>query len=365
MKNLSLVTLAILLILNVKIFAQKSSDFEIIKQIPTTSVKDQGQSGTCWDFATLSFLETEYLRENKEEIDLSEMFVANYAFLAKAKYYLQLHGESNFSQGGQAHDVINVIKTKGIVLDEDYTGLIGKSKVYNHYGLESDLKTFLDSTIATNKVTPDIMDKTEKIISATLGVLPTKVNYKSIDYTPLEFNEKVLNLDMNNYVEITSYSHHDYYTKFDLEIPDNWSHDLYYNVKIEDMITIINNAVNNGYSVCWDGDVSERKFNHAKSSAELTQDDKDSIKTNGIEKYRETTFQNYQTTDDHLMHLTGMAQNKEGETYYQIKNSWGGRSNKSDGFLYMSKDFVELKTIAILVNKNAIPEDLKKKMSIN
>jgi len=364
MKKIFVFTLMLFLTYNFEIFAQKDNDFEIIKQIKTTSVKDQGSSGTCWSFATVSFLETEYLRENNEEIDLSEMFIVYNAYITKAKYYLLLHGKENFSQGGQAHDVIDILNTNGIILEDDYSGLINNAKAHNHYKLEAGLKNYLDSIIETNKIPSDAMKVVEQKIISYLGATPTQVNYKSINYTTKEFNEKVLNLNPDDYIEITSYSHHDYYTTFDLEIPDNWSHNKYYNVPIEDLISIIDNSVNLGYSVCWDGDVSESKFNHAKSKAVLTDADKTGITTNGIEKYRLITFENYETTDDHLMHLTGIAKNKDGEIYYQIKNSWGAKSNKSDGFLYMSKDFVELKTVAILVNKNSIPENIKTKLGL-
>jgi bleomycin hydrolase len=177
-------------------------------------------------------------------------------------------------------------------------------------------------------------------------------------------NSQVVGINPDDYIELTSYKIYPYYKLTDLEIPDNWSHDLYYNMPINDIVAIIDNAVNNGYSVAWDGDVSEEDFNHNEGTAVLSMKESDGIIMDGIEKMRQSSFDNFTTTDDHLMHITGLAKDNNGATFYLVKNSWGENSNKYGGYLYMSGWYVQLKTIAILVHKDAIPKEIRKKLGI-
>jgi bleomycin hydrolase len=346
-------------------FAQEHPDYEIINQVKTTPVKDQGMTGTCWSFATVSFIETEYLRKTDKEIDLSEMYIVYNAYLEKAKYYVKLHGLGNFSQGGQAHDVLNIAENYGFIPQNEFNGYLSGQTTYNHSILEKTLKNYLDSIIKITPIPENWLDGVYKNLNSSIGQIPENFQFDNQSYTAQSFTSDELKFNFDDYVELTSYNHHDFYTRFDLEVPDNWSHDEYYNVPLDDLMAIIDSALNTGYSVCWDGDVSEKKFNHKKGNAELSDEEILLINENGIQETRQKTFENQTTTDDHLMHLTGIAKNKNGVIYYQTKNSWNSDSNKFGGFLYMSKDFVQIKTIAILVHKDVIPEEIAKKIGLN
>jgi len=354
----------ILLFLFNNIFSQESSDYEIVNEVKATSVKDQGMTGTCWSFATISFLESEFLRTMNKELDLSEMYIVYNTYLTKAEYYIQLHGVGNFSQGGQAHDVINTAAIYGFVPQEVYNGNVNEKNYYDHSKMEGKLKDYLDSIIKINPIPEDWKIGFTKILSKEIGELPENFEYQNEKYEASSFAEDYLKFSENDYIELTSYSHHDYYSQFDLEVPDNWSHDYYYNLPVDELIKTIDYALENGFSICWDGDVSEEKFNHRKGFAELSDDELKLIDELGYQDVRQITFENQTSTDDHLMHLTGKAVDKKGNVYYQIKNSWGDDSNKIGGYLYMSEDFVRIKTIAILVNKEGIPDEIRKELDI-
>jgi len=201
-------------------------------------------------------------------------------------------------------------------------------------------------------------------VESFLGKAPAEIKYQNKNYDPIKFSKDVVRINPDDYIEITSYKDYPFYKLVDLEIPDNWAHGLYYNIPIGELMQIIDNALNNGYSVCWDGDVSEEDFNHSAGTAVLSIKESDGIIINGITDMRQKTFDDYTTTDDHLMHLTGMARDKNGSIFYLTKNSWGENSNKYGGYLYMSQWYVQLKTIAIMVHKDAIPKELKKKLGL-
>jgi len=202
------------------------------------------------------------------------------------------------------------------------------------------------------------------ILDNYLGKNPKEFKYKGKNYTPQNFAKNVVGFNPDDYVELSSYMDYPYYQKFDIEIPDNWSHDLYYNLPMNELMQVMDYALNNGYSVDWDGDVSEIDYNHKAGTAVLSLKESDGIIINGLDKMRLQTFDNLATTDDHLMHITGIAKDKNGTIFYLTKNSWGANSNQFGGYLYMSKWYVQLKTIAIMVHKDAIPKDIKKKMVI-
>lgn len=331
--------------------------FEIIAKVKSTPVKDQARSGTCWSFATVSFIESELIRKGKGELDLSEMFNVRCAYPEKAVEYMRMHGNNNFAAGGQAHDVMNVIRKYGIVPDTFYPGLCCDEKKHNHNELDDLLSTIAQYFAKLNK--PSLM--TEKVIGAVLdeylGQIPEKFDFNGKSYTPLSF-AGYLGINPDDYVELTSFTHHTWYSLFALEIPDNWSRDLYYNVKIEEMLEVMENALKNGYSIAWDGDVSEDDFEFSSGYAEVT--NAPSLIT---QEYRQKLFDNWSTTDDHLMHITGIAKNATGIKYYLTKNSWGIKSTY-DGYLYLSEDFMKLKTIAIMVNKESIPRTIRKKLNM-
>ena len=362
--NLSKLFLLLILLLSLTLAkAQEHPDFEIIKQTETTVVKDQGRSGTCWSYAALSFFESELLREKSLEVNLSEMFPVYYAYISKAKYYLQLHGKANFSQGGQAHDVINEMRVYGLMPESAYNGLISNSTKHNHSKLEKELKNCLDSILELETVQLSWEYNVVDILNKHIGAPPDTFEYAQKEYTAKTFSSEFLELNPDDYVELTSFLHHPYYEQIDLEVPDNWSHDNYYNLPIDEFMQVMEYAITNGYSICWDGDVSEKDFDYKKGKATLTESDLFFIKKKRMQEARQITFDNHITTDDHLMHVTGIAKDKTGKKYYITKNSWGD-ANKFDGYLYMSEDYVALKTIAILIHKDAIPKKIKKKLKI-
>ena len=357
------ITLFILLLSLTLAQAQQHPDFEIIKQNRTTIVKNQGRSGTCWSYATLSFLESEVLRKKDLEINLSEIFPVYYAYISKAKYYLQLHGKANFSQGGQAHDVINEMRVYGLMPESAYNGLISNSTTHNHSKLEKELKNYIDSILDIKTIQQSWEYQVIDILNKHLGEPPTTFKYDKKEYTPKTFTTDFLELNSDDYVELTTFSHHPYYEQIDVEVPDNWSHDSYYNLPFDEFMQVMEYAITNGYSICWDGDVSEKDFNYEKGIATLTESDLFFIKKKGIEDARQICFDNHLTTDDHLMHITGIAKDKTGKKYFITKNSWGN-TNKFDGYLYMSEDYIALKTVAIMVHKSAIPKKIRKKLKI-
>lgn len=351
----------IFLLISGHAFAQEHPDFKIIKEVKTSSVKDQASSGTCWSYATTSFFETEAIRKGLEEIDLSEIYFVRYAYIQKAIYYVRLHGLGNFSQGGQGHDVTNVIKEYGAVPEKVYQGLEYGEPYNKHSEMVSVLKGMLENVVKNKnkRLSTGWLKAFTAALDSYLGNVPEKFEYNSKEYTPKSFSKDYLKLDMNDYVELTSYSHHPFYEWIDLEIPDNWSHDRYLNVPIDELMDIIKTSFDKGYSVCWDGDVSEKGFQHRKGKATLSNDDIKCMNNKGVQEFRQLTFDNYTTTDDHLMHLTAYAKDDDGKIYYQTKNSWASDSNDYGGYLYMSEDFVKIKTVAILVHKDVLPQKIK------
>lgn len=357
--------------------------FTIKVEIPSSPVKDQQRTGTCWSFATTSFIETELIRTGQPIFDISEMYFVRYAYEGKAQNYIRFQGANNFGQGGQAHDVMNIIRKYGMVTEKQYPGLNYCSKVHAHAELEAVLKGFLDAVVknSNKKLSTAWFPAYCGILDAYLGIV---ANNENSPLSKVPFNP-------DDYVEFTSFNHHPFYKRVSLEIPDNWSHDQYYNIPLDELMGVIVYALNNGYSVCWDGDVSEKSFAYRKGVAllpvskidELTDSDKERWtgipekdfasrmanfdspvpEINVTQENRQACFDNLTTTDDHLMHLTGMATDQRGTVYFLTKNSWGVEG-VYDGYLYMSESYVRMKTIAVMVHKNAIPAELKKKLAM-
>ncbi|MCG6188763.1 C1 family peptidase [Maribellus maritimus] len=356
------VTLYFILIffLSAQVPAQDNQEeFEIIKELKHTPVISQGSTGTCWSFATTSFLESEIMRKGFPETDLSEMYFVYMAYLDKAKDYLLYYGKNNFSEGGQAHDVLNVLKEHGMVTFESYPGVKTDGR-YNHHQWARDLN---DDVEKLNKKRKNFsaadVKPVEKILKEKIGKLPNKVKTDEGTYTPSKLRDK-FKLNADDYVELTSYNHHPFYSQFVLEVPDNWSNDLYYNLPIDELMEVITYAIDNGYTVAWDGDTSEKTFTHNKGIANLPEKQLGKVD----QKMRQETFFDRTTTDDHLMHIVGLSKNSSGQTCFYTKNSWGADSNNFGGYLHMTEDYVRLKTIAIMVHKNAIPKSIKKKIKL-
>ena len=347
-------------------------EFKLIYSLPATPVKSQGKTGTCWSFATTSFIESELIRKGKGEFDLSEMFTVRYCYPLKAEKYVRYHGESNFGQGGQAHDVFMIIDKHGVVPNDAYTGMTFEQEKHNHGEMFAVLSAMLDAVVAKKggELTPVWMDAFESNLDTYLGEIPERFEFNGKSYTPAEFKD-YLGIDVNDYIEITSYIHHPFYEKINLEVPDNWTNDLYYNIPVDEIIEIIDNALADGYTVAWDGDTGKDDFyeeGYAVVPVEERNEEKErqeSMEEKTVtQEMRQGAFNNYSTTDDHLMHITGLAEDRNGTKFYYTKNSWGTDDKGIDGYWYLSEQYVRLKTIAIAVHKDAVPSDLKIRMGI-
>ncbi len=351
---------ALVFLLPAGAFAQDGSgEYTLTIELEHTPVIDQGNTGTCWSFATTSFLESEIMRKGFPETDLSEMFFVYYAYQNKAEKYLSSRGKNHFSQGGQAHDVLDVLREYGIETNDAYDGKKIRGE-YRHHGLVTKLTKELDDLNKKNN--PVEIKKSHSfnsILKDNIGKVPEKIKVDGHRYSPSEFRDH-FQLNPDDYVEITSYLHHPYYQAFSLEVPDNWAHELYYNLPVDEMITVMKNALKDGYTVCWDGDTSEKTFTSKKGTADVP----DEYQGKVDQQLRQETFEDHSTTDDHLMHIVGLSKNPEGKTCFYTKNSWGANNNDFGGYLHMTEDYVRLKTIAILVHKNAIPKDIRKKLQL-
>jgi bleomycin hydrolase len=348
-------------------------EFTMLFNVETTPVKHQGKTGTCWNFATLSFLETELIRMNKGEYELSEMYIVRNIYPIKAEKYIRYHGLTSFDQGGQAHDVLIAMDKYGIVPNEVYPGKSSIDELHNHKEMVAVLKGSMDAVIGTKgKISDNWKNVCESVLDFYLGEKPNSFDYNGKEYTPLSFADE-LDINFDDYVELTSYMRYPYYEQSVLEVPDNWTNNEYYNLPIEDLMEVIDYAIENGHTVVWDGDTSEKTFYRKRGYAvipvdednetnnkELTEPEIEKVIT---QEMREETFEYFLTTDDHLMHITGIAENQAGTKFYYTKNSWGTKY-KYDGYWYISESFVRLKTIAIMVHKKAVPEDISTKLGL-
>lgn len=353
--------------------------FTDVINIENTPVKNQGSSGTCWSYSANSFLESEMIRMGKQPIEISQVFTARNAYVEKGKNYVKMHGAITLGDGGALHDVINMYRKYGALPQSVYTGLNYGTSNNKFAEMQAMAQGVLEAAVKNpnGELSPNWVKAYTAVLDSYLGEVPQSFDYKGKKYTPQTFAKEVVGINPDEYVEISSFKEHPYYSKFVLMVPDNWSLDMVYNVKMNDLTTIIDNALKNGYTVGWAGDVSEKGFSWkngvayipAKNFADMTAEEKESIfkgpqaEMEITEDMRQTAFDNYQTQDDHGMHIVGLTKDQNGKEYYIIKNSWGA-SNDYKGYMYMSKNFVKFKTTAILLNKGGIPKDLAKKMDI-
>ncbi|HNW68983.1 MAG TPA: C1 family peptidase [Bacteroidales bacterium] len=349
----------VILAISVSAFGQNKEKIEITKELKTTPVKNQAMSSTCWSFATISFLESELLRMGKGEYDLSEMFYVRKAYPIKAYNFYHFQGKCNFGPGGQAHDITYLFREYGAVPEKVYSGL-KKNENHNQLDLDDALLNIMDQVVKKGTAGSEEKWKfsLDSAMDVHLGKLPQTFNYDGKNYTPQSFGAS-LGIDPDNYVELTSYSHHPFYQQFVLEVPDNWMFEKYYNLPIDELINIMDNSINKGYTFCWDGDVSDEISFSDNGGVATLEKEKKKIEQSD----RQKAFEDFSVTDDHLMHITGIAKSDFGGTYYLTKNSWGGKKG-NNGYWFMSENYVRLKTIAILVHKDAIPKELKDKLGI-
>ena len=366
--------------------------FEIIKIIPTTPVRDQYKTSTCWSYSTISFLESELMRAGKGEYDLSEMYVVRCDYERKAEKYVRLHGKLNFSPGGEPNDVTDAIADFGIVPESVYQGMKDDSDSHLQSEMDQVLEEYMKTIVSVpdNGYIPDWEKGFNSIMDAYMSELPATFSYNGTEYTPHSFADS-LGINPKNYVLITSFMYKPYYKPFIMEIPDNWSWGETYNVPLDEMIEVMDSALYNGYSLVWSTDVTEKGFSFEKSMAVApkivyeSQSKKEEQKWDKKsreeqEKYmfsmqnpvpeitvtsemRQRAFDDYNTTDDHGMHIVGLATDKTGKKYYYVKNSWG-TGNPRDGYLFASESYVRYKTISVMVNKNALPKETRAKLGL-
>ena len=348
--------LMLFILQSVEVRAQYKFQDEV--RLKCTNIKNQQKTGTCWSFATASFLESELARMGGELVDLSEMYVVRSIYNDKAMNYMLRQGKANFSQGSLSHDLMRMIKKVGIMPQSAYDGKIDPADPYDHGEMEVGLKGYLDGIRTRKRLSSNWKSAFNGILDAYMGVLPETFEVDGKSFTPQEYAAS-FGIDTDEYVSISSFAHHPFYEKFILEIPDNYSNGSYYNVPINELVNAIDVALSKGYSVAWDGDVSEEGFSSREGIAILPAEGGDDIFSNPVEEvaasqaYRQELFENYATTDDHLMHIVGSARDQNGTKYYIIKNSWGKRGPYS-GYLYMSETYVKMKTIAIMLHENAL-----------
>lgn len=368
--------------------------FTTIKENKITSIKDQNRSGTCWAYSTLSFLESEILKKTGKTYNLCEMFIANKDYMDRAVLTVRMHGDSQFSQGGSFEDVVRIIQRDGICPEEAMPapGTLTGDSLANFgefFGVMEPYVAAISKTSA-KKISQQWRKGLQGIIDAYLGECPKEFTYEGKKYTPKSFAES-LGLNLDDYVSITSFTHHPFYTQFAIEVQDNWRWALSYNVPMDEMMRIIDNAVDEGYTVAWGGDVTEEGFTRkglgiaydVKKARSMSGTDADRwFKLSASEKkgkldslgvdapelvptqeMRQEAYDNWETTDDHGMHLYGVAKDQNGREYYMVKNSWGEYGDYK-GIWYMTKNYVAYKTMNIMVNKNAIPKDIRKKLGI-
>ena len=360
----------ILFMFTTTLFSQEEKEiphqFEIIKKVEASSVKSQGRTGTCWAFATTSFIEAEIMRMGKGEFDLSEMYFIRKDYPLKAQKFMRYHGQTNFGPGGLGHDALNTISKCGIMPESVYGGKLVDSTKYNHSEMHSILESMLKSVSVQKKISNLWMPAFNSVLDVYLGKLPTEFTFEENEYTPKSF-AKSLEFNSEDYIEFTSYSHIPFYKKSNLEIPDNWSNSEYYNIQLNDLITLMNNSIDLGYSFLWDGDAGKDYFYRSGYAVIPTDDWEKSDEPENekviTQKIRQDAFDSFIATDDHLMHITGVAKNQNGTKFYYIKNSWG-KEKGYDGYWYMSESYARQMTISIMVHKNVIPKELKEKLNI-
>lgn len=389
-----------LLLLSTSIIAQDQKEdkkeekgfvFTDVIDIENTSVKNQYRSGTCWSFSGLAFVEAELLRTTAKTYDLSEMFVVNHTYSDKATKYVRLGGNMNFGSGAEFSDVLRVIDLYGMVPETVCSGLVYGEDKHTHGEMDEVLHAYVQAVVKNKnkKLTTVWHDGFDKVVDTYLGEKPEKFIYEGQEYTPKSFAE-MTGFKVDNYVEITSYTHHPYYSKFALQIPDNWTWSESWNVPMDEMMEIIDYALENGFTVNWGADVSDKGFSWKNGVAIIPDDNKEDLSGTEKEKWesltpkekqaamfsfegpvaekvitpelRQENYDNYMVTDDHGMLLVGTATDQEGNKYYKVKNSWGTEGHIFNGYFYASVAYVKLQTIGFAVHKDAVPKNLRKKM---
>ena len=353
--------------------------FTIEKQIGTTDVKNQGSTGTCWSFSSLSFLESEIERNGKGPVNLSEMYIARKAYEMKADKYIRMMGKTNFSEGGAFHDVMNVIRQYGLMPDASYTGLIYGQKRYNHGEMEKIMTDLLNTSLQMKEghLNPAWKKALNGVLDAYLGEVPMNASVNGKTMSAKDYATS-LGINADDYIELSSFTHHPFYKPFVLEVPDNWAWNMVYNLPLNELEQTVEYALANNYSIAWAADVSEKGFSFKNGLAIVPDKDWDDIKKEERDEMmikptaqmkitpeiRQQGFDNLTTQDDHGMHIVGTAKDQLGSRYYIVKNSWGDDSNECGGYFYCSASYLLYKTTCIMVHKKGIPAAISKKLGL-
>ena len=353
------------LFMTLSAFSQKY-EFQVVKEIKYTPVTSQQNTGTCWSFSSTSFLEAEIIRKTGTTVDLSEMYTVRNIYLDKAENYVMRQGKAQFGEGGLNHDVMNSALKYGLTTQAEYLGKIETNGKYDHSQMVTELEEIVKKVVAlTPKGYPNWKSDYNTVLDKYMGKIE---GVKTI--TP-EILNRDYKLNLNDYITITSFKHQPYYTKFILNIPDNFSNGYFYNITLDEFTQNIDNAIDKGYTVALDSDVSETTFSAKTGIAVIPQNETDvtailtEIKPEKVitPEYRQAEFENYNTMDDHLMHIVGKAKDQKGNIYYKVKNSWGTTSGR-DGFIYMSVAYMRLKAISVLLHKDALTTPTKKALGL-
>ena len=365
--------------------------FKTVKENPITPVKNQNRSSTCWSFSGIGLLEAEVLRLKGIEVDFSEMYVVSHSMRERAELFVRLHGNATFAPGGSFSDVLYCLDHHGLVPQTDMPGIMYGEELPVHNELDAVARAYVDALVGSNlkKLTPVWQQGFKAIYDTYLGHCPEQITVAGVTSTPKEWT-KSLGLEADNYISLTSFTHHPFYEQFAIEVEDNWRHAMSYNLPLDELMEVMGEAIKGGYTIGWAADVSEVGFNRdgiavmpdEANGAELT--GSDMARWTGMtevdrrkeltsrplpeievtQEMRQTAFDNWETTDDHGMLLYGIAKDQNGKRYYMVKNSWGTEKSQYKGIWYASESFLKYKTLNIVIHKKALPRSIAKKLGI-